>query len=86
MDVKEPVYFDLKTVALLKEMLDDAWACLPPAQHAVTSRTVLAEGILKSAAKGERDPERLREAALTAVVAAQQGRAQSPPRRSAPPG
>jgi hypothetical protein len=61
----EPVYFDLETVALLRETLDDAWSCLAPEQQATTSRTVLAERILKSAAKGERNPERLREVALT---------------------
>jgi hypothetical protein len=65
----EPVYFDLKTVSLLREVLDDAWACLPPEQRATTSRTILAERILKSAAKGERDPERLLDAALMAVAA-----------------
>jgi hypothetical protein len=65
----EPVYFDLKTVALLRETLDDAWACLPPERQARISRTLLAEGILKSAAKGERDPERLREAALLVAAA-----------------
>ncbi len=69
MDTNGPVYFDLKTVALLRETLEDAWACLPPQQRAATSRTILAEGILKSAAKGERDPERLREAALMTVAA-----------------
>jgi hypothetical protein len=68
MDSKDPVYFDLDTVALLRDTLDDAWACLPAQKRATTSRTILAEGILKSAAKGERDPERLREAALMAVV------------------
>jgi hypothetical protein len=51
---KEPVYFDLDTVALLRDALDDAWACLRPDQRATVSRTLLAEGILKSAAKGER--------------------------------
>jgi hypothetical protein len=61
---KEPVYFDLDTVALLRDALDDAWACLRPDQRATVSRTLLAEGILKSAARGERDPERLRNAAL----------------------
>jgi hypothetical protein len=35
----------------------------------MTSRTLLAERILKSAAKGERNPERLRDAALTALAA-----------------
>jgi len=69
MDNKQPVYFDLATVALLRETLDDAWACLRPEQRATTSKTLLAEGILKSAAKGERNPERLLDAALTAVAA-----------------
>jgi hypothetical protein len=67
MDTKEPVYFDLDTVALLREALEDAWACLPLRQRATTSRSLLAEAILKSAAKGERDRERLIEAALSAV-------------------
>jgi hypothetical protein len=66
---KEPVNFDLKTVVLLREVLDHAWACVPPMRQATTSRTLLAEGILKSAAKGERDPERLRDAALIALDA-----------------
>ena len=71
MDSREPVRFDPETVSLLRETLDDAWACLPPQQKAVTSRTLLAEGILKSAAKGEREPRRLRDAALTAIAASQ---------------
>lgn len=66
---KEPAYFDLETVALLRDTLDEAWACLRPQQRATISKTILAEGILKSAAKGERDPERLIDAALTAVAA-----------------
>ena len=52
----EPVNFDLKTVALLREVLNHAWTCLPPKRQATISRTLLAEGILKLAAKGERDP------------------------------
>jgi hypothetical protein len=64
MDGKEPVYFDLETVALLKETLDDAWASLRPEQQATILKTTLAERILKSAAQGERDPARLRDAAL----------------------
>jgi hypothetical protein len=67
MDTNEPAYFDLDTVALLREALEDAWACLPLRQRATTSRSLLAEAILKSAAKGERDRERLIEAALSAV-------------------
>ena len=69
MDTKEPVYFDLDTVLLLRVTLDDAWACLPPQQRATMSKTLLAERILKSATAGERDPERLVNAALMAVAA-----------------
>jgi hypothetical protein len=67
-DSKEPVYFDPETVSLLRETLDDAWACLHAEQRATTSKTLLAEGILKSPAKGERDPRRLLDAALMAAA------------------
>ena len=43
MDEREPVYFDLETVALLKEALDDAWACLRPEQQVTMRRATLAE-------------------------------------------
>jgi hypothetical protein len=69
MDGERPVYFDPETVALLRATLDEAWAALPPRQQATISRTALAEGILKCAAQGERDPDRLREAALTMIAA-----------------
>ena len=69
MDTKEPVYFDIDTVLLLRETLDDAWVCLRPEQRATMSKTLLAERILKSAAAGERDPQRLLDAALMAVAA-----------------
>jgi hypothetical protein len=64
MTAQQPVYFDLETVALLREVLDNAWVSLPMEQRASMSRTILAERILKSAAGGERDPIRLLEAAL----------------------
>jgi hypothetical protein len=67
MDPKKPAYFDLETVALLRETLDDAWACLRPQERATMSRTQLAEGILALAAEGERNPDRLLDAALMAV-------------------
>jgi hypothetical protein len=66
---EEPAYFDLKTVALLREILEDAWALLPPTQRATTSRSLLAERILKTAARGERDRERLLDAALMDLAA-----------------
>jgi hypothetical protein len=64
MDGNEPAYYDLETVALLRETLDDAWDCLRPQQQAKMLKTTLAERILKAAAQGERDRERLRDAAL----------------------
>jgi hypothetical protein len=67
----KPTYFDLKTVSLMREVLDDAWACLRVDQKAATSRTILAEAILKLAAQGERDRERLLDGALDAVLTPQ---------------
>jgi len=58
------LYLDPETVALLRETLDDAWACLPPEQQATMQKSKLAARILKSAAHGERDCNRLRDAAL----------------------
>jgi hypothetical protein len=63
-DTKQPAKYDLETVALLREALEDAWASLRPDQRARASRTLLVEGILKSTAEGERDPECLCDAAL----------------------
>jgi hypothetical protein len=64
MATKEPVPLDLKTVRIVKEVLDDAWYSLGPQQQAMMLKTVLAERILMSAANGERDRERLLAAAL----------------------
>ena len=64
MDGNKPAYFDLDTVALLRETLDDAWDCLRPQQQATMLKTTLAERILKAAAQGERDRDRLRKVAL----------------------
>ena len=69
MDGKEPVHFDPETVTLLRETLDDAWDCVRPQQQATMLKTTLAERILKSAAQGERDRERLRDAALMEFTA-----------------
>ena len=61
---RETVHFDPETVTLLRETLDDAWARLSPELQATMQKTELAERILKSAARGERDRKRLRAAAL----------------------
>ena len=47
----------------------EAWDRLPPKLQATMLKTTLAERILKSAAEGERDRERLREAALRDLAA-----------------
>ena len=67
MELKAPAYFDSKTVALLRQTLDDAWDSIRPAQQAGMLKTTLAVRILSSAADGERDPERLREAGLVGI-------------------
>jgi hypothetical protein len=58
------IYFDAETIALLRTILDHTWANLPPNQQAVTNQSILAERILRAAAQGERDPERLHALAL----------------------
>jgi hypothetical protein len=65
-DMKDngPAYFDLETIALLREVLDDAWTSLRPEQRATMLKTTLAERVLKAAAQGERDRDRLLDAAL----------------------
>ncbi|MGA8928580.1 MAG: hypothetical protein WB537_02330 [Pseudolabrys sp.] len=64
MAIHEPVPIGLKTVTILREVLEDAWYSLGAEQQAMMSKTVLAERILRSAAKGERDRKRLLAAAL----------------------
>jgi hypothetical protein len=60
MEFKKPAYYDLETVALLRATLDDAWDSIGPEQQIGLLKSALAERILKSAAEGERDAERLR--------------------------
>jgi hypothetical protein len=52
----------------LRETLEEAWAALGPEQQATMQKTALAERILKSAADGERDRKRLRDAALMDIA------------------
>jgi hypothetical protein len=56
---------DRQNVDALREILDEAWGRLSPELQAVMSKSVLAERILKSAAKSECDRERLIDAALS---------------------
>ena len=68
MNSRTEMSFDPETVALLRAVLDQAWTALLPHQREETSRTLLAERILKAAAKGERDPVRLRASALIGLA------------------
>jgi len=67
MPIKEAIPLDLKTVRVAKEVLEDAWYSLSAEQQATMSKTVLAERVLASAAKGERDRKRLLAVALEAA-------------------
>jgi hypothetical protein len=61
-------FFDPKTVAMLRDVLEDAWSRLPAGQTEVT-RSLLAERILKAAKAGERNPVRLRAGAIAGTNA-----------------
>jgi len=67
--VAETTHFDSATIAAMKMALDDAWDRLGPELQATMLKTTLAERILKSASRGERDYERLRDAALRDIAA-----------------
>ena len=56
--------YDPETVATLTAVLDQAFAALPPNQRVQERKTVLASKILCAASTGERDPVRLKAAAL----------------------
>jgi hypothetical protein len=60
--------YEPETVALLQAVLDDVWSCLLPEQQATISRTFLAARLLRAAARGERDPIRLRDHVLFVVT------------------
>jgi len=62
-------HFDAQTIALLKVALHEAWDRLPPKLQATMLKSTLAERILKSAAEGERNRERLLEAAFRDLAA-----------------
>jgi len=66
---KEPVYFDSETINALREILDEAWNRLPAERQATTLKTTLAERLLKTAAEGERNRDRLLDVALRDLAA-----------------
>ena len=61
---KEPVCFDPETISALREILDEAWNRLPPERQTTTLKTKLAERLLRTAAEGERNRDRLLDVAL----------------------
>jgi hypothetical protein len=60
--------YDPETITLLRGVLDAAWNSLSPAQQARISKSHLAERLLRLAARGERDPARLRVRAIVEVI------------------
>jgi hypothetical protein len=58
MSVERTAFFDSPTLAMLRNVLDDAWSRLPAGQAEVP-RSLLAQRILRAAKEGERDPARL---------------------------
>jgi hypothetical protein len=52
--------FAPETITLMRTILHEAWDELPPKTRVGLSKTFLAEGILRAAAQGERDPTRSR--------------------------
>jgi hypothetical protein len=60
--------YDPETIKLLRAVLDEAWNSLVTEKQAQASKCLLAERILRLAARKERDPMRLRAAALTGLI------------------
>jgi len=56
--------YDSATIQLMREVLRDAWSSLPPIQRQRVLQSDMASRILHEASNGERDPIKLREAAL----------------------
>jgi hypothetical protein len=56
--------YDPETLFLLRKALDEAWSLLSEERRATTLKSEMAHRILKRAAAGERDPIRLRAAAI----------------------
>jgi len=55
-------------ITLMRAVLDEAAATLPEWKRTSTMMAEMASQILACAAKGERDPNKLRDAAMSAVV------------------
>jgi hypothetical protein len=64
MSSERTVFFDPTTLAMLRNVLDDAWSRLPAGQTEIT-RSLLWQRIMRFARAGERDPTRLRTRAIS---------------------
>lgn len=61
---------DPETLALLRAVFDEACGLLPPHRRSSEIRSTLAVRILQHAARGERNPKRLRSYALAETIGA----------------
>jgi hypothetical protein len=61
-------HFEPETLAKLRAVFDDACTRLPHSQQSSNNKSAMAERILKLSNAGERDPVRLRDAALLRIV------------------
>ena len=57
-------HYDPETLILLRMVLDEAWAALPDGSKSEAVKSEMAQHILKQAANGVRDPDRLRASVL----------------------
>jgi len=57
-----------ETITLLQTLVDETWNCLRPEEKLRTSRERIAARLFDKARAGERDPFRLRIAAIKGVV------------------
>jgi hypothetical protein len=60
--------YDPETLTMLRGVLDDVWGALPSDRQARMPKSEMAQRILKRAADGERDPVRLKAAALLVAI------------------
>jgi hypothetical protein len=56
--------YDPETLTILRKALDDAWSLLSDERKALIRKSDMADRILRRAENGERDPVKLRAAAL----------------------
>jgi hypothetical protein len=69
--------YDPETLNTLRAVLDEAWSSLSSEQQARISKSEMALRILRLAQRGERDPGKLRAAAILEVFTDKRPRAKS---------